>query len=129
MLLRKFKITIGLLSALPAYTCVFFLPMHLATWIFLDFGRLPRQPPGDSTNQLFYDFLLFEISVEPIWTSFLVLSLAAAGLQVSVMAVDVGLERLGDVLPVAAHLLIFSVFGFLCLFTLGLASLVGFHHP
>ena len=129
-MLRKFKIAVGILTAIPAYTSVFFWPMLLATAVFSDYGKPSFQDPLDSTNRLFYHFYFSgtEFYAETVWMVFLVLSVGVAIVQFSVIAIDAGIEKLGDAIPVVTHLLILTVFGVVSLIILGLLSIRGVHY-
>ena len=59
---------------------------------------------------------------------FLVLSVGVAIVQFSVIAIDAGIEKLGDAIPVVTHLLILTVFGAVSLTILGLLSIRGVHY-
>jgi hypothetical protein len=59
---------------------------------------------------------------------FLVLSVGVAIVQFSVIAIDAGIEKLVDAIPVVTHLLILTVSGAVSLIILGLLSIRGVHY-
>lgn len=93
-------------------------------------GKPPFQDPLNSTNRLFYYFYFSgpKFYAATVWMIFLLLSAGVAIVQFSVIAIDAGIEILGDAIPAVTHLLILTVFGAVNLIILGLLSIRGVHY-